>query len=131
MIEFSGCRTNQEFGYETTETQLLHFFRDYKKLFFHQLKTCQSYHEHERSFPNMQHSDSCAHGLPQGRKLLSAVQDIRKVVCDVRYIHTLEMQSKSTWLNNVAACKACRPSMNSLQAPRLISCIIILNYENL
>jgi hypothetical protein len=35
-------------------------------------------------------SNSCKHGL------LFAVKDIPNIVCDVRYLHTVEMQSKST-----------------------------------
>jgi hypothetical protein len=63
---------------------------------------------------NMQHSNSCKHGLLSGRKLLFAVQDIRNIVCDVRYIHTLEMQSKSTGPSHVTVWKALNATLSGI-----------------
>jgi hypothetical protein len=102
----------------------------------------------ECSFPetqhaNIQHSNSCKHGLLQGRKLLFAVQDICNIVCDVRYIHTLEMQNKSTRPSHVTVWKALHAMLSGMIPPShqftssswfdlsKISCSITLNYGNL
>jgi hypothetical protein len=49
-------------------------------------------------------------------KLLSVVQEIRKIVCDVRYIYTLEMQSTSTRPNDVAVWKALNAMLSGVMA---------------